>query len=145
VRRVPYKGTATALTDMMSGQLHFLISSPLVIIPHVKDAQMRVLATTGSVRDPLLPEYPTVAETVAGYEMTQWWGVALPAKTPQPIVARLHREIVAALQATETRSALAKIGATADPQSPAEFAAFIRAERLRIAQLALRAGIVIDE
>jgi tripartite-type tricarboxylate transporter receptor subunit TctC len=142
---VPYRGTAAALTDIMSGELQFVISSPLVIMPHVNNPRIRVLATTGPRRDPLLPQYPTVAETLPGYEITQWWGVAVPARTPRAIVTRLHADIVAVLGEPETRAALAKIGATPDPQSPSEFAAFIRAERVRIADLATRAHIAIED
>jgi tripartite-type tricarboxylate transporter receptor subunit TctC len=138
---VPYKGTAQALTDTMSGQLQFLITSPLVVAPHANSGRIRVLATTGPTRDRLFPNVPTVRESVPGYEMTQWWGVAVPAKTPRPIVSTLHQQIYKVLQDNDTRSAMAKYGATADPQSIAEFAAFIKAERARVTDLIKRAGI----
>jgi tripartite-type tricarboxylate transporter receptor subunit TctC len=142
---IPYKGTAQALTDAMSGRLQFVISSPLVVMPHVSGGRIKVIATTGSVRDPLFPQLPTVAETVPGYEMTQWWGVALPARTPAALVARLHTEICNALEAPDTRSALAKYGATARPQSQADFVRFIKAERARVADLVRRGGIDIGQ
>ncbi|HEX2829156.1 MAG TPA: tripartite tricarboxylate transporter substrate-binding protein [Burkholderiales bacterium] len=142
---IPYKGTAQALTDTMTGQLQFLITSPLVVAPHANSGRIRVIATTGPTRDRLFPNLPTVRESVPGYEMTQWWGVAVPANTPPRIVSKLHEEICKALQDPDTRSAMAKYGATADPQSMAEFAAFIKSERARVGDLIKRAGIAGTE
>jgi tripartite-type tricarboxylate transporter receptor subunit TctC len=144
MQHVPYKGAAPALTDMIAGQIQVLITSPLVAMPHGRAGRIKVLATTGARRDPLLPELPSAAETVPGYEIVQWWGVALPARTPPPLVARLHREIVAVLKATEAQRAMNKNGATPSPESPAEFAAFIAAERERIAKIGRQAGITLD-
>ncbi len=86
----------------------------------------------------------TVAKTVPGYESTQWFGVALPARTPKAIVNRLHTEIVQVLSTPEVRELLSKQGATAQPESPAAFAKYMREERDRIAGLAKSAGIRID-
>ncbi len=105
---VPYKGAAQALSDVIAGQLQILITSPLVAMPHAKGGRIRVLATTGARPDPLLPELPTVAQTVPGYEITQWWGVAVPAKTPPAIAKKLHAEIVKALATPGVRELLAK-------------------------------------
>ncbi len=141
---VPYKGAAQALSDVIAGQLQILITSPLVAMPHAKGGRIKVLATTGAQPDPLLPELPTVAQTVPGYEITQWWGVAVPIKTPAAIARKLHAEIVTALQTPEVRDLLAKQGATARPESPAEFAAFMKGERTRIGNLGKKAGIKLD-
>ena len=141
---VPYKGAAQALNDVIAGQLQMLITSPLVAMPHAKGGRIRVLATTGAKPDPLIPELPTVAQTVPGYEITQWWGVAMPVKTPAVYQKRLHAEIVKALQTPEVRDLLAKQGATAHPESPAEFAAHMQAERKRIAEIGRKATIVLD-
>jgi tripartite-type tricarboxylate transporter receptor subunit TctC len=141
---VPYKGAAPAMTDLISGQLQILITSPLVAMPHGRAGRIRVLATTGAKRDPLLPELPVVADTVPGYEIVQWWGYAVPARTPPSIAKRLHTEIVAALNNPEVREALQKNGATAHPESPSEFAAFIRSERERISKVGKQAKIVIE-
>ena len=142
---VPYKGAAQALTDVIGGQLHYLITSPLVAMPHAKGGRIKVLATTGAKRDPLIPDLPTVADTVPGYQITQWWGVAVPAKTPSAIIAKLHAEIIKALQAPEVRDLVAKQGATVQPESPAEFAAFMLAERVRISNLGKKANIRLDD
>lgn len=142
---VPYKGAAQALTDVIGGQLQYLITSPLVAMPHAKGGRIKVLATTGARRDPLIPELPTVAETVPGYDITQWWGVVVPARTPPAIVTRLHAELIRALQAPEVRDLVAKQGASVQPESPAEFTAFILAERARIASLGKKANIRLDD
>jgi tripartite-type tricarboxylate transporter receptor subunit TctC len=141
---VPYKGAAPAMTDLIGGQLQILITSPLVAMPHGRAGRIRVLATTAAQRDPLLPELPPVADTVPGYEIVQWWGVAVPARTPAPVVKRLHAEIVKALSNPAVVEALRKNGATSHPESPDEFVAFIRNERERMAQLGKQAKIVID-
>ena len=114
-------------------------------MPHAKGGRIRVLATTGAKRDPLIPELPTVAETVPGYDITQWWGIVVPARTSQAIVQRLHAEIVKALQAPEVRDLIAKQGASVQPESPAQFTAFMQAERARIADLGKKANIRLDD
>ncbi len=141
---VPYKGAAQALTDVIAGQLQYLITSPLVAMPHAKGGRIKVLATTGAKRDPLLPDLPVFADTVPGYEITQWWGVVAPAKTPKAILDFLHIEIIKALRAPDVRELLVKQGATAQPESPAEFAALMKAERTRIGNLGKKAGIALE-
>lgn len=141
---VPYKGSAQAITDLMAGQLQYLITSPLVATPHAKGGRVRMLATTGTKRDPLLPDLPVLADILPGYEITQWWGVVAPAKTPPDILKLLHAEIIKALRAPEVRELLARQGATAQPESPAEFAAFMKAERIRIGNLGRKAGISLE-
>jgi len=142
---VPYKGASQALTDAMGGQLQYLIISPLVAMPHAKGGRIKVLATTGAKRDPLNPELPTVADTIPGYEATAWWGLVLPAKTPPPIVNRLHTEIIKVLQAPEVRELIAKQGATVQPESPAQFVAFLQAERARIEKLSKVANLRFND
>ena len=95
---IPYKGAAQALTDVMGGQLQYLITSPLVAMPQARSGRIKVLATTGAKRDPLLPDLPVLGDTLPGYEITQWWGVVAPAKTPAAILNQLHSEIIKALQ-----------------------------------------------
>lgn len=141
---IPYKGAAPALSDMMGGQIQFLITSPLVAMPHGRAGRIKVLASTAAQRDPLLPELPTVAETVPGYEIVQWWGVAAPKGTPAAITQRLHKELMAALNSPDVKALMNKNGASPNPESATEFIAFMKAERTRIANVGKRAGITID-
>ncbi len=142
---IPYKGAAQALTDVIGGQLQYLVTSPLVAMPQARSGRIKVLATTGAKRDLLVPELPVLADTVPGYEITQWWGVVVPANTPAALTAKLHAELITALQAPEVRDLIAKQGATVQPESPAQFAAFMRAERARIANLGKQANIRLDD
>ena len=142
---VPYKSAAQALTDVIGGQLQYLVTSPLVAMPHAKGGRIKVIATTGAKRDPLLPELPPVAESVPGYEITQWWGIVVPANTPAAVVTKLHTQIIKALQAPEVRDLIAKQGASVQPESPAQFVAFMRDERTRIANLGRQANIRLDD
>lgn len=141
---VPYKGTVLALTDLIVGQLQFVIVSPVTVMPHAKSGRIKVIATTGAKRDPLLPEFPPVADVLPGFESTLWWGVVVPAKTPAVIVTRLHAEIVKTMQAPEVREQLSRQGAAAHAESPAEFTAFMKAERERIARVGRQVGITLD-
>jgi tripartite-type tricarboxylate transporter receptor subunit TctC len=141
---VPYKGAPPALNDLIAGQLQFTIASPVLLMPHAKTGRIKVIASTGAKRDPLLPELPTVADAVPGYEITTWFGVAVPAKTSTAIVSKLHAELVKAMRSPETRELLAKQGATAHAESPAEFSAFIKLERERIGRIGRQAGITLD-
>lgn len=141
---IPYKGAALAMTDMIGGQIQFLITSPLVAMPLGRTGRIKVLATTGAQRDPLLPELPTMAETVPGYEIVQWWGVSIAKATPAAIAQRLHKELMIALNVPEVRALMNKNGATPQPEQPAEFAAFMKSERARIANVGKQAGITID-
>jgi tripartite-type tricarboxylate transporter receptor subunit TctC len=92
----------------------------------------------------LLPELPTVAEVLHGFENTLWWGAAVPVKTPAATVKKLHAEIVQAMRSPQVRELLAKQGATAHAESPAEFTAFIKAERERIARVARQVSLTPD-
>ena len=144
IQHVQYKGAAQVLNDVMAGHIQCQFTSPVVAMPQAKAGRVKVLATTGITPDPLAPELPILAKTVPGYESTQWFGMALPARTPKPIVDRLHREVVGALRSPEIAELFARQGATVLPETPAEFARHIREERDRIAGLAKSAGITID-
>ena len=141
---VPYKGAAPALLDVLAGQIQFLITSPLVAMPHSREGRIKVLASTGAHRDPLLPELPVVADTVPGYEIVQWWGIAAPRGTPQAITQRLHEELMVVLNSPDVKALMNKNGVTPSPESPAAFLAFMKTERNRTADVGKRAGIVLD-
>jgi tripartite-type tricarboxylate transporter receptor subunit TctC len=141
---VPYKASSLALTDLVSGQVQFIIPSPPVVMPHAKAGRIRVIATTGARRDPLFPELPVVADVIPGFEFMQWWGIAAPARTPAAVVNKLHAAIVKVLEATQMRELLAQQGATPHAESPAEFSAFIKVERERLARVGRQVGITLD-
>ncbi len=141
---VPYKGASLAITDLIVGQIQFIVASPIFVLPHVRTGRIKIIATTGATRDPFLPDLPAAAETLPGFETGLWWGISVPAKTPAAIAKTLHAEIVKATQSAEVREQLAKQGAATHAESPAEYAAFIKAERERIARIGRQVRITLD-
>jgi tripartite-type tricarboxylate transporter receptor subunit TctC len=138
---VPYKGMALALTDLVSGQVTMAFGTSLSVVPHVKSGRLRALATTGLKRSPALPELPTVAETVPGYEADLWYGFVGPARLQPEIVRRLNAGIVAVLNLPEVRERLAGQGVDVQSSTPEAFAKLLASDMLRWAKVVQRAGI----
>src|SRR3954454_500172 len=115
---VPYRGSAPALTDMISGQVQVMFDNVLSSMPHLQSGALRPLAVTSRARLDTLPEVPAVAETVPGYETGTWWGVGLPKGTPREIVEKLNREINAVLAEPKIRARLAELGSAALVMTP---------------------------
>ncbi len=140
---IPYKGSLPGIVDLLAGRVMLTASSSMSnIVPHVQSGKMRALGVTTSARIASLPDIPTVAEAgVPGYESVQWSGLLAPAGTRREIIAMLHKEAVAILTTPEGRDRLAKIGTEVVASSPEEFAAFIKSETVKWAQVARAAGI----
>jgi tripartite-type tricarboxylate transporter receptor subunit TctC len=141
LQHVPYKGTASALTDVMSGQLAAMFSNALTARPQIDSGRVRALAVSGSRRIEALPNVPTVAETVPGYEAMQWYGLLAPAGTAPAIISRLNAEALKALRSDEMKERLALDGAEPLGSTPAEFAALIREELAKWTRVARAANI----
>jgi tripartite-type tricarboxylate transporter receptor subunit TctC len=118
---VPYRGAGPAITDMLSGQAHVLFDNLPSSIEQVRSGGMRALAVTSAERSPALPDVPTVAETVPGYEASAWFGVGAPAKMPPELIDRLNREVNAVLQEPTMAKRLADLGGAPWILTPAEF------------------------
>lgn len=142
---VPYKGAGPALTDVIAGQLQLIITSPIAAGPHVQNGRVRLLATTGTKRDPQLPDLPTVADTLPGYEITQWWGMAVPVKTPRAVVQKLNQELGKVLKHPELSEQMKRQGAVLGGGAPADFGRFIASERSRLGGVIRQAGIRLDD
>jgi len=142
---VPYKGAAPALLDVIGGQVQFIITSPISAAPHITSGKVRALATTGNKRIASLPDVPTVADTLPGFEITQWWGLSAPARTPQPIIDRLHREAAKAVNLPDVSERIARDGGVAVGGTPREFDALIAAEFKRFGEVIRKAGIQPEE
>jgi tripartite-type tricarboxylate transporter receptor subunit TctC len=138
---VPYKGGGPAMMDTIAGQAQINMASLIQVGPHVKGGKLRLLATSGTKRSVLYPDVPTVAETVPGYDATNWWGLVAPAGTPQPMLSRLHAELEALLKSDETRKRLENEGADVIRMSSAEFGRFIGEETLKWGKVVKQAGI----
>jgi tripartite-type tricarboxylate transporter receptor subunit TctC len=141
---IPYKGAGPALVDVVSGQVPFICTSPLPAMPHVKAGRLRALAMTSLKRSPAYPEVPALAETVPGYQSTLWYALLAPARTPQPIIQRVHGETVRALAAPQLREQLLAMGATPIGGAPQELQAFIASEIKTWIALVQQAGIRLE-
>jgi tripartite-type tricarboxylate transporter receptor subunit TctC len=125
---VPFKGGAPALTALISGEVDLSYENSLVVTPHVKAGKVRALGVTGAKRSKLMPELPTIGETLPGYNASGWYGLFAPAATPKSAVARINAEAVKALRAPEVVRALSTQGAEPVGNSPEEFGAFVKSE-----------------
>ena len=142
IRHIPYRGVGPALNDLVAGQVGILIAGVLTTKPQVDAGTVRGLAVTGLKRVEGLPDVPTVAEAgVANYEALQWYGLLAPAGTPAPIIARLHAETAKAVRSAEMKERLAADGADPVGNTPAEFAAHIKEEMRKWAEVARAAKI----
>ncbi|MEI7445258.1 MAG: tripartite tricarboxylate transporter substrate binding protein [Burkholderiales bacterium] len=138
---VPYKGSAPSLVDTAAGVVQMMTDTVNSALPYVKDGRLRALAVTMPKRLALLPDVPTLAETVLpGMEMSAWQGVMLPAGTPQPIVQRLNAEIRKVLAHEETRQKLIAQGTEILGSTPEEYAAYLRSELGRWSKVVAETG-----
>ena len=142
LNHVPYKGAAQYTIDLIAGNIEVALNQFAIATPHVKQGKLRCLGVTSSGRTPLLPDVPTIAEQgLKGYSSYNWNGLLAPAATPKPIVARLHEIIAKALKSPEAREVFVGQGHELGGLNPEEYAAFIRSETERWAQVAKKAGI----
>jgi tripartite-type tricarboxylate transporter receptor subunit TctC len=141
---VPYRGAAPAMTDLIAGHVQVVFDSMVSVLPHVQGGRVRALAVTSKARSPLLPDLPTIAETLPGYEAIIWFGVGVPRDTPPEIVARLNHEINAGLASAEIKAKYLKLGTTPMVMTPDEFWAFSQSETDKWQQVIERAGIKVD-
>jgi tripartite-type tricarboxylate transporter receptor subunit TctC len=118
---VPYRGAGPALVDLLGGQVQVMFASMSSSIQYVRAGKLRALAMTTATRLPVLPDIPTVAEFVPGYEASFWTGIGAPKNTPAEIVDKLNKEINEALADAKIKTRLAELGAAALPGSPADF------------------------
>ncbi len=125
---VPYRGQGPALTDLLGGQVQVLFATTPGTTDYVRTGKLRALAVTTATRAQVLPDVPTVADSLPGYEASQWYGVAAPRQTPAEIVAKLNAEINAALADPAMKTRFADIGGEALTGSPADFGKLIAAE-----------------
>ena len=142
---IPYKGAAPGLLDVIAGNAQLIITSPIAAGAHMNAGRVRALATTGAERNPSLPQLPTIAETVPGYEISQSWGVVAPAGTPSPVIQRLSAEIGKAMSDAELKERVLKTGAIPAGDTPAAFEAFMARERKRLAEVIAKSGIVLAD
>jgi tripartite-type tricarboxylate transporter receptor subunit TctC len=142
---IPYKGAATAVTDVLAGQVDMTFEPTSVLVTHIHDGKVRPLAVTGSARSPRLPQVPTMIESgVAGFTSYSWTGILAPAGTPADIVDTLNGAINRGLKSAGMSSSLERLGAEAQAGSPQDFAAFMAEETLKWGAIVKSSGVRLD-
>ena len=142
---VPYKGAVPALTDLLGGRLSIIFSSMPPALPHVQTGKLRALGVTSAARSPAAPDVPTIAESgLKGYEVINWYGVLVPAKTPKEIVSKLNGEIVKIMNLPAVKERLAAQGAETYTSTPEKFADMIRTETEKWAKVVKFSGAQLD-
>lgn len=140
-QHVPYRGAAPAMTDLLAGQVNFYFVTTPVSIEYIRAGRLRPLAVTTAARETALPDVPTIAEYVPGYEATAWYGIGVPKETPDSVVEKLNKEINAALAEPKVRARLIELGCTLMPGAPADFAKHIADETEKWAKVIRFAGL----
>jgi tripartite-type tricarboxylate transporter receptor subunit TctC len=138
---VPYKGSAPSFQDLLGGQVSLTCDSLVQALPYIRDKRLVALAVLGAARSPLLPGVPTVAESLPGYELTNWFGLVAPAAVPGAIIARIHADVVKVLQDAGIAERLSAMGATAVGNTPEQFGAAMRADSEKWGRLIREANI----
>ncbi|MGH8617783.1 MAG: tripartite tricarboxylate transporter substrate binding protein [Burkholderiales bacterium] len=142
---VPYKGGAPALTDVIAGQINFMFGTLPLTVRQIQAGKIRGYAVSAGKRTPLLPDVPTLAEAgVPGAEVSTWWGIAVPAGTPDAIVAKLNADITAIVTQPEAAQRLESEGAEPRPLTSAAFSKFVASEMEKWARVAREANIRIQ-
>jgi tripartite-type tricarboxylate transporter receptor subunit TctC len=144
MQHVPYRGAAPAITDLLGGQVQIIFDNMPSIIEHVRSGSLRALAVTTAVRSPQLPDVPTVAETVPGYEASALFGMGVPKKTPPEIIEKLNKEINAVLAEPELRKRLIELGGEPLIGTPEAFGAMIAAETEKWEKVVKFSGAHVD-
>jgi tripartite-type tricarboxylate transporter receptor subunit TctC len=139
---IPYKGSAPALVDVVGGSVEVMFCPINSALPHIRSGKLRALGTTGMKRLDLLPNVPTIAETVPNYESDIWIGMVAPAKTPPAIINKLNAELRRSLALAEVQGKLAEQGIFAETSSAADFTKLIASDQKRWAAVIKAANIV---
>jgi tripartite-type tricarboxylate transporter receptor subunit TctC len=141
---VPYKGGAPAVVDLVGGQVDVFFTGSTNVLGHVKAGKLKLLGVTESARAKVLPDLPTVGETLPGYEMAVWYGMFAPAGTPPELVAKLNAEVNRIMQLPDVNARLAPLGAEATAQSAAAFARILRADEQKWSRIIHDVGARAD-
>jgi tripartite-type tricarboxylate transporter receptor subunit TctC len=141
---VPYKGAAPAMTDLIAGHVQFSFLAWRSSAPHVKTGRLRALGVSTANRAPALPDLPAIAETLPGYDLPVWYGVAAPAGTPREIVAKLSAEILRMLATPEFRQRMEVEAAEPIGGTPEQFGDYIKSEIVKYAKVLKESGAKID-
>jgi tripartite-type tricarboxylate transporter receptor subunit TctC len=139
---IPYKGSGPSFADLIGGQVSLTSDSLVQALPYIRAERLRALGVLGAKRSPLLPDVPTIAESgVPGYELTNWFGLLVPAGTARELITRINGAVVKVLQQPDVRERLVAMGADVVGNSPEEFGTFMQAESTKWAKVVKDANI----
>src|SRR5688500_19181439 len=139
---VPYRGAGPAMIDLIPGRLSMMFNTSGASMPHVNSGRLRALAVTSAKRFSVVPELPTIAESgVPGYDVSSWYALFAPAKTPPAIVRKMNADVVAVLREPEVRKRIEDLGLEVVGSTPEEMRPFLRAERAKREHVIQAAGI----
>src|SRR5262249_41381818 len=141
---VPYRGSAPALTDLISGQVQVMFDNMPSSIEQIRAGKLRPLAVTTAQRSPALPDVPTVADTVPGYEASAWFGMGVPKGTPPDVINKLNATINKALADPNIQARLAELGGVPMPGTPADFGRVIADETEKWAKVVNATGASVE-
>ena len=141
---VPYKGSAAAVADLVSGQIQVSVQSLPSSIAFIRSGKVKVLGVVNPKSLPAIPDAPTIGETVKGFGATPWYGMFAPAGTPKAILAQLNAEIAKALESKDVQERLAAVGCEPFKSTPEQFAALVRDDLPRWAKIVKASGATID-
>jgi tripartite-type tricarboxylate transporter receptor subunit TctC len=145
ITHVPYKGSGPAVIDLLAGHVSMNFDTMPPVLPHIKSNRMRALALTTPKRSPQLPNVPTMIEAgFKGFDMTNWYGIMAPAKTPHDIVVKLNAEANRVMALADAKAKLEEQGTILEPGSPERFAAFLHSEIAKYAKLVKAANVSLD-
>lgn len=145
LNHIPYKGTASSITDLVSGSVHLAADALPSALPHVRDGRLLGLAVTGPRRSPLAPDVPTIAESgVPGFSVLSWFGLYAPRGLPPELATRINEEVNKVLRAPEMAARFATLGIEPARGTPAEFAAMVAEDTVRWTRLAKELNIRLD-
>jgi tripartite-type tricarboxylate transporter receptor subunit TctC len=142
---VPYKGTGPGITAILSGEVHMLIANIAAVLPHTRSGRLRGLAVTSITRSRVVPELPTAIESgLPGYEYSGWYGLWVPAKTPEAVVKRINEEFNRALRDAALRERFLEVGIEPQGGTEEKFATYLASEFPKWAKVAREANIRIE-
>ena len=141
---IPYNGGNPAQLALLSGQVDFNFDNLATASANIKSGKLKALAVTTAQRSAVLPDVPTVAETLTGFAVDTWWGLVVPAATPKDIVTKLNQAFVAALNSPEVKSRFATLLAEPVPTTPEQFGAMMSAERAKYEKVVKASGAKVD-
>jgi tripartite-type tricarboxylate transporter receptor subunit TctC len=144
MQHVPYKGSGPALNDVIAGQISFMFDQYSTVGPNIKAGKLRAIGIATKQRHPLLPDVPTIGESVPGFEVSPWYGLFAPAGTPKEIIARLNTELTKVMKSQEINDRMTTLGWDPVTNSPEEFTAQIKSELAIWADVVKKSGAKID-